>query len=221
MSTLNSLLQFYHSSVGKKFVVGATGLFLCTFLVVHVSGNLLLFRGDGGAAFEAFSEFMAHNVIIRTLEIVLFAGFILHIVTSTILWLRNKRARPKGYAVNKPLENSSFPSRITFVTGSVIFIFLVIHMKSFWVTSRFFAEENPSMYSLVVKLFANGVYDSLYLIALLLLGFHLRHGFQSAFQTFGVRGKKYEGLIEAIGAIFWLIIPIAFASMPVYFFMHS
>ena len=218
MSKLSSL---YHSSVGKKFVVGATGLFLCTFLVVHLAGNFLLFKKDGGEAFEAYANFMAGNFVIRTLEIVLFAAFIIHIVTSVILWIRNKKARPKAYNVNKPLENSSLPSRITFLSGSVVFIFLVMHMGAFWVTSRFMHDQYPSMYNLVAMKFASGWYDAFYLFALFLLAFHLRHGFQSAFQTFGIRGKKYAGLIEAIGVIFWLLIPLGFASMPIYFFLNS
>jgi succinate dehydrogenase / fumarate reductase, cytochrome b subunit len=218
---MSKLSSIFESSVGKKFVVGATGLFLCTFLIVHVSGNLLLFKNDGGASFEAFSAFMAGNVVIRTLEIVLFAAFIFHIAIATILWLRNRKARPARYLVNKPLENSTLQSRITFLTGSIVFIFLVVHMDSFWLTSRFMADQYPSMFEQVQHKFSNPLYDIFYLIALFLLAFHLRHGFQSAFQTFGIRGKKYAGLIEAAGVIFWLVIPLAFATMPIYFFMKS
>jgi len=215
---MSTLLSIYRSSVGKKFVVGATGLFLCTFLCVHVGGNMLLFMHDGGRAFNEFSAFMASNVLIRSLEIVLFGGFLLHIITSTVLWLKNKAARKVSYQVTKPLETSTFSSRITFLTGSIIFIFLVLHMKTFWVTSRFMGEED--MYALVTSAFSNGLYDALYLVALFLLSFHLRHGFESAFQTFGIRGQRYEGLIATVGIIFWLFIPIAFATMPIYFFLH-
>jgi succinate dehydrogenase / fumarate reductase, cytochrome b subunit len=218
---MSQLASFYQSSVGKKFVVGITGLFLCSFLVVHLFINLYLFKHDGGATFNVYAEFMASNPIIRTLEIVLFLGFIFHMVTSSILWYMNRVARPQKYLVTHPLESSTLSSRITFLTGSIIFIFLVIHMQSFWVPSRFFAEENPSMYALVANAFRSPLYDGLYLIALFLLGFHLRHGFQSAFQTFGIRGKRYESLIELIGVIFWLLIPLGFASMPIYFLLNS
>jgi succinate dehydrogenase / fumarate reductase, cytochrome b subunit len=217
---MSQLTSFYQSSVGKKFVVGITGLFLSSFLVVHLYINLFLFKHDGGETFNMYAEFMAKNPIVRTLEIVLFLGFILHMITSTLLWIRNKVARPQKYLVTHPLESSTFSSRVTFLTGSIIFFFLVMHMKTFWVASRFFPEENPSMYNLVAGAFKSPVYDGFYLIALFLLGFHLRHGFQSAFQTFGIRGKRYEGLIELIGAIFWLVIPLGFASMPIYFLMN-
>jgi succinate dehydrogenase / fumarate reductase, cytochrome b subunit len=218
---MSQLASFYQSSVGKKFVVGITGLFLCSFLVVHLYINFFLFKHDGGETFNVYAEFMAKNPVIRTLEIVLFLGFLLHMVTSTILWYLNRSARPQKYLVTHPLESSTLSSRITFLTGSIIFIFLVIHMKTFWVASRFFPEENPSMYTLVANAFKNPLYDSFYLVALFLLGFHLRHGFQSAFQTFGIRGKRYEGLIEFVGVIFWLLVPLGFAAMPIYFLMNS
>lgn len=215
---MSKLISILHSSVGKKFLVGATGLFLCTFLVVHLGGNLLLFKSDGGEAYNAFATFMSHNPIIGLLEYVLFGGLIAHIITATILWIKNKAARKVSYKVTKPLETSSFSSRITFVSGSIVLFFLVVHLKNFWLPSRFFGEEN--MYLLTKEVFANGFYDGLYIAALFLLGFHLKHGFQSAFQTFGIRGKRYEGLINAIAVIFWLAIPAAFAAMPLYFLLH-
>ncbi|MFI5250826.1 MAG: succinate dehydrogenase cytochrome b subunit [Bacteroidota bacterium] len=217
---MSKLASFYQSSVGKKFVVGFTGLFLCTFLVVHLYINLYLFKHDGGETFNVYAEFMATNPVVRTLEIVLFLGFILHILTSTILWYKNRSARPQKYLVTHPLESSTASSRITFLTGSIIFMFLVVHMDSFWISSRFFAAENPSMFNLVRQKFSSPLYDGFYLAALFLLGFHLRHGFQSAFQTFGIRGKRYEGMIELVGVVFWLLIPIGFAAMPIYFLMN-
>jgi len=106
-----------------------------------------------------------------------------------------------------------------FLTGSIIFIFLVIHMRTFWWTSRYEAGEHFSMYTLVRNVFSDPVYDVLYLVALFLLGFHLHHGFQSALQTFGLREKKYVTLIEWCGVIVWLLIPLGFAVMPVCFYL--
>jgi succinate dehydrogenase / fumarate reductase, cytochrome b subunit len=202
------------SSVGQKLLVGLTGLFLCTFLVVHLSGNLLLFKDDGGAAFNTYSEFMSTNVLVRTLEIVLFAGFLAHILFGVRVWLASRRARPHGYAVNRAGETSSFVSRWSFWTGSVVFIFLVIHMNSFWVPARFGGDA--SMYALVRTAFESPGYDAFYLVALFLLAFHLRHGFQSAFQTFGLR-PGWQRPIDTLAMIFWLLIPIAFAAMPLFF----
>ena len=217
---MNTFVGMYNSSIGKKLVVGATGLFLCVYLVIHLLGNLLLLRHDGGAAFDQYAELLPSLLIVRVVEIGLFAVFLIHIVTGTVLWLLNRRARPERYEVNRPQENSSLFSRMMFLSGSLLFIFIVIHMRTFWVTSRFYHEANPSMYLMVVETFSNPYYSGFYVIAMALLGFHLRHGFQSAFQTFGIKHVRYATLIEVTGAIFWLVIPLAFASIPIYFVMQ-
>lgn len=213
---MNSLLAFYQSSIGKKVFMSVTGLFLCSFLVVHLAGNLLLFKNDGGAAFDQYSEFMSTNLIIRTLEIVLFAAIVLHAIIAVIIWWMNKRARGGKYEMYKLSENTSLASRTTMVTGSIIFIFLVVHLRTFFLPARF-ADVKPSMYQLVVTAFADPVYVAFYLVALVLLAYHLRHGFQSAFQTLGLRHKTYIWLLDAVAVIFWLIIPLGFATMPIYF----
>jgi succinate dehydrogenase / fumarate reductase cytochrome b subunit len=213
---MNKLAGFLLSSIGRKVLMGLTGLFLCSFLVVHLLGNFLLFREDGGAAFEAYSSFMSTNGVIRTIEIGLFLGILLHVVVGTQLWLTNRRVRPAKYSVSPGSSTSTLASRTAFVTGSVVFIFLVIHLRTFFLPARF-GSRNPSMYDLVRQAFASPLYSGFYIVALILLAYHLRHGFQSAFQTFGIRGKKYQPLIEGIGYVFWLLIPIGFATMPIYF----
>jgi len=218
---METLIKIYCSSIGKKYFMGLTGILLCTFLVVHLGGNLLLFRDDGGQAFNAYAEFLPRIVVIKIIEILLFALFIGHILTGLILWIRNKKARPQNYTLFKPSENSTLFSRTMVLTGSVIFIFLVIHLNSFWVPAKFAHEANLSMYAIVKAAFSNPWYVLFYLIALGLLAFHLRHGFQSAFQTFGLKHHKYATFIEAVGVIFWLLIPLTFASMPVYFYLNS
>jgi len=217
---MNTFVGMYNSSIGKKLVVGATGLFLCVYLVIHLLGNLLLLRHDGGSAFDQYAELLPSLLIVRIVELGLFAVFLIHIVTGTVLWILNRRARPERYEVNRPQENSSLFSRMMFLSGSLLFIFIVIHMRTFWVTSRFYHEANPSMYLMVVETFSNPYYSGFYVIAMMLLGFHLRHGFQSAFQTFGIKHVRYATLIELAGAIFWLVIPLAFAFIPIYFVMQ-
>jgi len=219
---MKTLLDLYRSSVGKKIIVGLSGLCLCAYLVVHLFGNLLLFKDDNGVAFNTYAEILPSILIIRIIEIVLFAVFVFHIFLAAFLWYTNKyNTRPQQYEVYNPQENTSLSSRTAFITGSIIFIFLVVHMNSFWFPSRFHVEENPSMYKLVTTTFSNPVYGIFYVVAMFLLGLHLRHGFQSAFQTFGLRTQKYEFLIELVGGIFWLLIPAAFASMPIYFLFKS
>jgi succinate dehydrogenase / fumarate reductase, cytochrome b subunit len=209
----------YDSSIGQKLLVGLTGLFLCLFLVVHFSGNTLLFRNDGGRAFEEYSHFMATNGAVRLLEIGLAAGFLGHILFSLRTWWHNRQSRPEGYRKNRPSENSALSSRVMIVTGSVIFAFLVVHLRSFLVPSRV-TGTNLTMYELVVQAFRNPWYDLFYLVALGLLGYHLRHGFQSAWQTFGLRPGVLR-VVEPLAVVFWLLLPLGYAAMPIYFFFSK
>jgi succinate dehydrogenase / fumarate reductase cytochrome b subunit len=210
-------VPLYNSSVGQKLLVGLTGLFLCSFLVVHLSGNLLLFKNDGGKAFDTYSEFMSTNTGIRIMEIVLFAAFLIHIILAVSNWIGNRLSRPVPYLKNRASENSALESRLSFVTGSVVFIFLVVHLRSFFVPSRFAASgTNVSMYELARAAFSNPIYDGFYVVAMAFLAYHLRHGFQAAFQTFGLRPGR-EKIIDWVAIIFWLLIPIGFALMPLYF----
>ncbi len=214
------LTDLYSSSIGKKITVGLTGILLCAYLVVHLAGNMLLFRGDGGAAFDAYADVLPSLLVIRIIEIGLFAVFLLHIVTGTIVWIQNRRARPVPYAVHKKNDTSDPLSRIMFVTGSVVFIFLVVHLNTFWVPARFGDGSHHSMYGTVVEAFSSPLYSVFYLLAMVLLAFHLRHGFQSALQTFGLKNLKYTRAIEAAGLIFWLLIPVGFATIPIFYLLN-
>jgi succinate dehydrogenase / fumarate reductase cytochrome b subunit len=214
---MNKNIAFYYSSLGKKVLMSITGLFLVIFLVEHLIGNLLLFANDRGATYEAYSAFLVSNPVIRFIEIFLFLAIIVHALLAVYLKLKNRTARPVKYKSFRLKDNTPLASRTTLWTGSVVFIFLVIHLQSFFIPSRFGAEK-ISAYELVVQAFANPWYDVFYLVALLLLGYHLRHGFQSAFQSLGLRNKKYAPLIDAIAFIVWFLIPFGFATIPIYFY---
>lgn len=213
---MTTTAAFLNSSVGRKLIMGLTGFFLCSFLVVHIYLNLFLFKQDTGATYDAYSEFMATYPLIRPLEIVLFAGFLIHAFIGVWLWLLNRRIRPQRYAVNSGSETSDLSSRVMFITGLVVTIFLVVHINTFFVQSRFF-PTGQTMYDLVAQTFKSPLYVGFYVVALGFLGYHLKHGFQSAFQTFGIRSPRYKWLIDAVAVIFWLLIPLGFAAMPLYF----
>ena len=214
---MNRIASFYTSSVGRKLLVGLTGLFLCCFLIVHLYVNLFLFKQDRGQTYDVYSEFLATYPLIRPLEWILFAGFLIHAFIGTWLWITNRSVRLQRYAVNRASENSTLSSRLAFWTGGFVFIFLVIHINTFFITSRF-SVPGKTLYEIVVDAFKSPVYDAFYVVAMVFLGYHLKHGFQSAFQTFGVRTPKYQRLIDIVGIIFWLLIPAGFAAMPVYFY---
>jgi succinate dehydrogenase / fumarate reductase, cytochrome b subunit len=217
---MNNAIAFYYSSIGRKVLMSLTGLFLISFLTEHLIGNLLLFAGDNGAKYEAYGDFLLSNPIIRFIEIFLFLGIIFHAILGVILWIQNRKTRPVKYRYFRLKDNSSFASRTTILTGSVIFMFLVVHLRSFVVPMRFGSVKTGS-YELVRQAFADPWYVLFYLIALLLLGYHLRHGFQAAFQTLGLRDKKYTPLLDGLAFFVWFLIPLGFASIPVYFYFFQ
>jgi succinate dehydrogenase / fumarate reductase, cytochrome b subunit len=217
---MRAFIDFYNSSVGKKLIVGLTGFLLIAYLVIHLFGNLLILRNDGGEVFDTYAEILPQVVVIRIIEIGLFLLFILHIMTATYTWFLNKRARGEAYKLQKKEETSKITSRTMFVTGSIVFIFLVVHMRQFWFNSRYEAVEGYSMFEVVRATFTDPVYGISYVVAMFLLGFHLKHGFQSACQTFGIRTKSYVSFIDLVGVIVWLLIPLGFAVIPLYFLLY-
>lgn len=213
---MKAFFTFINSSVGKKILMSLTGIFLCTFLVEHLIGNLLLLAPDGGQSFDAYAHFMGGNPIIRTLEVGLIILILTHIVNGIRIWLENRRARNKKYAVYKLGDNTTLAARMMSLSAAIVLVFLVIHLSKFWVPARFYNEQSVS--SLVYATFRQPFFVVFYLVALVILSYHLRHGFQSAFQTLGLKTKKYSGLIEFIAVLFWLVIPLGFAIIPVYIY---
>lgn len=214
--------SFFTSSVGRKLIVGLTGFFLCLFLVFHLTANLFLFKADQGRLFNSYAEFLATYPLLRPVEIVIFALFLIHGFYALWLWLINRQARPERYAVKHGEEVSTLSARIMIISALAVLAFLVIHINTFFIQSRFFTGDNgPTMYERVESAFAEPVTSLLYVVALVFLALHLRHGFQSAFQTYGIRNLKYVKLIEGVAVIFWLLIPLGFALMPLYFLFRA
>jgi succinate dehydrogenase / fumarate reductase, cytochrome b subunit len=209
--------KMFYTTVGRKLVMALTGLFLFLFLLEHLYGNLLLYKMDGGEAFIGYGEFLVHNLIIRTIEYVLFAGFIIHIIDALFLTLSNRKARPINYAMSHQGQNSSWFSRNMGLTGSIILVFLVIHLRTFFFPHRFGAPET-TMAQDVATAFQSNWYAAFYLVSMVLLGAHLNHGFQSSLQTLGVNNMKYRSSIKALGTVLSLIIMVGFASFPIMFY---
>lgn len=213
---------FLNSSIGKKFLMALTGSFLIVFLIIHLIGNITLFFGP--EAFNGYVKKLASiKPLIRVIEVVLFSAFLLHIFNGVRLWIENKKARPVEYKINGSDKNSSFFSRTMFVSGSIVFLFLVLHLGTFFWRFNIHDPMNLASqykyYEIVTHFFSYWWYVLIYVIAMILLGFHLNHGFQSAFQTFGLNNKKYTPLIKKLGTIYAIIIAVGFASMPIYFFL--
>jgi succinate dehydrogenase / fumarate reductase cytochrome b subunit len=215
-------LTFIDSSVGKKLVMALTGLFLYLFLVEHLIANLLLLNNDNGEAYTIYAEVLgsAYNIPLRIIEFGLFFFLIYHSLNGVRLWLSNRKAKGIPYYENRASENSSFFSRFMIQSGTVIFIFLVIHLRSFFVHYRLETPDD-TMYQGVVKAFENPLYSWFYIVAMIFLAFHLVHAFQSAFQTLGLRHNKYTPFIKNFGVIFSILLCAGFALIPVYFLYIS
>jgi succinate dehydrogenase / fumarate reductase cytochrome b subunit len=221
--------QFFNTSIGKKILVGATGFFLCSFVLVHLAGNVQLLYNDGGKAFNSYAAFMGHNSLIQFIAWGLKIVILLHAIIALQLTFSNRRARPVKYAINPGNQTSSWYSRQMAIMGSILFIFIVIHLANFWYRFHYGSlptvnydatgEAIKDLYSVVQVAFKEPLLVILYVIGMIGLSFHLIHGFKSAFQTFGLNHVKYNGLINFIGVwLFGIAIPVGFALIPVYIY---
>ncbi|MHB1921808.1 MAG: succinate dehydrogenase cytochrome b subunit [Chitinophagaceae bacterium] len=210
--------QFFTSAVGKKVIMAFTGFFLISFLVVHCTINSCIFLNDHGQTFNQVAHFMGTNWIVHFMELGLFLGIILHIVQGLLLWNSNQKKRPIPYSLNRPQENSKWYSRSMGLLGTLLLIFLIIHLSNFWAPNRYnyiFHGHEDNLFQKMKLVFSHGWLVILYLLGLISLSFHLLHGFQSAFRTFGLNSKRYVPIIRGIGTVFSILVPVLFALMPV------
>ena len=217
------IIDLFGSTLGKKLLMALTGLFLISFLVVHLIGNLQLLKHDNGEAFNHYAEFMGNNTIIQIIAKGNFFFIFLHAVVSIILTVHNRKSRgPQGYAKTTG-QSSIWASRNMGILGTLILIFLVVHLKDFWGVSKFGtlgretyeSGEFGNLYALVGEWFQKGWYVGLYVFCMVALAFHLWHGFASAFQTLGFKHPKYNPVISFVGKAFAVIVPALFAWIPI------
>jgi succinate dehydrogenase / fumarate reductase cytochrome b subunit len=223
LSGFMSWKNSFSTSVGKKLQMALTGLFLILFLVVHCYVNAMIFWNDGGEKFTEAAHFMGTNVVIRITEIGLFAFLILHIVQGLKLWAKNRSGRSVRYAVSAGNATSKWYSRSMGILGTLILLFLVIHISAFWAPNRAsqtMGNGELDLYGMMRDTFQNPIIVVIYLFGCISLAWHLVHGFYSAFQTLGLATNRYKGMIKAVGVGFSIIVPIIFALMPIAFFFH-
>jgi succinate dehydrogenase / fumarate reductase cytochrome b subunit len=199
-----------------------TGLFLITFLIVHAGINSCIFLNDGGETFNNVAHFMSHNWILRFLEVGLFATLILHMIQGLLLWKQNKAARPIAYHSAKSNENSKWYSRSMGILGTLLLLFLIMHMAHFFVGTKialYGGDEPHNLFEEMKTVFSEWYIVALYLGGLVALFWHLLHGFQSAFQTLGLNHKRYTPVIKSAGMGYSIIICLLFALMPLAIFL--
>lgn len=206
-----------NSTIGRKYAMALSAMFLLIFLVMHLSVNMLsVFSKD---AFNAASYFMGYNPFVQFLmqPILIFAVFF-HFIMGFILEAKNSKARPVKYAVNDGKANSTWVSRNMIISGAVILAFLALHMYDFWIheMTHKYVEGNVDMigtdrfWEELHQKFSNPIRVILYVISFVLLGMHLAHGFQSSFQSIGARHPKYTPIIKAFGNWYSILIPAGF-----------
>jgi len=220
----------FTSSIGKKLVMGLTGLFLITFLIVHVGINACIFADlfnpdENGEMFNKAAHFMGSTVLIRIMEIGLMAGILLHIIQGYMLTALNRSSRKIGY--EKPMNTGSkWYSRSMGLLGTLLLLFLVLHFSHFWVPARFTEAgldvpvvyngvQMHDMFGLMKTTFSELWVVIVYVLACISLFWHLMHGFQSAFRTVGVSNNRYLLLLNTIGIGFSVIVSLLFALMPI------
>lgn len=222
---MNSLVSVIWSSTGRKLLNGVTGLFLCIFIVIHLIGNLVLYAGP--KPFNLYAHFLEGMTgIVIALEIGIAIGFLVHMITAVIVWISKLRARPVSYKKVKGAGSNShrtFSSLTMIYTGVLLGIFTVIHLIDFKFgteyTTVYNGQEVRDLYRLVIEVFSQGWYTIFYIAIMILLGFHLRHGFWSAFQSLGVSHPKYSPFIYAVGYLFAIIMAVGFFIIPIWAYL--
>jgi succinate dehydrogenase / fumarate reductase cytochrome b subunit len=208
-----------------------TGIFLVTFLIVHVGLNSCIFADwvdttDNGEMFNKAAHFMGSTIITRILEAVLFIGFIIHIIQGYVIEAKNRARRGQGYNVELGSRGSTWMSRSMALLGTLVFMFLILHISKFWWASRVSQDlaqvsydggrtEMHNLFLRMYDVFQNPVIVIIYIISVIVLGFHLWHGFHSAFRSMGVHNKKYLSLLKGMGYGFTVIVCLMFILMPV------
>jgi succinate dehydrogenase / fumarate reductase cytochrome b subunit len=224
--------RFLTSSIGKKVVMALTGLFLISFLAVHLIGNLQLLSGEGGQAFNEYAYFMTHNPLIKFTSIGLYAFIVIHAVQGIALWLKNRSARgSQGYAVkvNRTVGASKASVRMG-ALGTIILVFIIIHMIQFWAQMKivdtvpdiaYAGAEHAvkDLYTLVASTYTNIWFVIFYVFSMIVIAFHLWHGFESAFQTLGLNHPKWTPFVKFIGRAYSVLVPLGFAIIPIWMYL--
>lgn len=208
------LAKLFSGSIGKKFGMALTGLVLYGFLVGHLAGNLLLLKKDGGRQFNAYSEYLLRHPLLVPVELGLVAIFVLHVYLAIRVSLDNRRARPVGYQVSRASGGRNWASSTMFYSGSLIFLFLVIHLKTF----KYGDRAGGTLYDLVIRTFQTPLYTGWYVLAMALMGFHLWHSLQSAFQTLGIELSKR---LRAASIAVCLVIAGGFGAIPLWVYLAA
>lgn len=221
--------KFLTASIGRKFLMSITGLFLMLFIVVHLAVNLLLVFDDSGDLFNQGAHFMATNPAVRIMEPLLGLGFLIHIIWSFIISWENWKARPVKYNKQDLSGASSWSSRNMLIIGLLVLFFLVIHIYDFYWKMKVSGSpllehvnvqgtDMENAYALVSSRFiGDWIFSLLYIAGGVLLGLHVIHGFWSSFQTIGFNNKVWMSRLQTVAKVYAILVALGFAIIPIYF----
>jgi succinate dehydrogenase / fumarate reductase cytochrome b subunit len=208
---MNWVTQTFSSSVGKKQLMAITGLMFLLFLATHLLGNLSVYGGP--ASFVSYAEHLhALGKLLVAAEIGMVVALLVHVITAVFLFFENRRARPVKYAVDKGGGGRTFSSQTMPYTGLLILGFIGVHLATF--SHHIVDQTTRNIFQIAVTVFSHKVYLAIYVIAMLVVAFHVRHGLWSAFQTVGANHPKYMPFIQKLSIVFAVIVAIGFGSLP-------
>jgi succinate dehydrogenase / fumarate reductase cytochrome b subunit len=217
-----SLRRVFSSSVGTKLLIGATGLLLFAYLILHLAGNLMVFAGQ--ETFNHYAHMLVSNPLVVPAEIALLLLFLVHIFKAVRMWAANRAARPvpyeeKGWAGYT--SRKSVASTTMIWTGLAILAFVVVHVAHIKYGAWYQIGDPPmrDLYRTEVEVFASPAWTGIYVVCMALIGFHLRHGISSAFQSLGVSHPIYTKRLVAAGTVMAILIAGGFAIIPIWVYL--
>jgi len=215
---------YFSSSIGRKQVVALSGFLLILFLIMHLSGNLLLYKGP--EAFNAYAQFLESLGVIKVMARAgLIALFLTHIVFTVLLVIDNRRARGgQGYAVDRAVGKRSVATRLMPYTGTLVLVYLIFHLFDYTLADHHTIKSvingvDMGLYGLVANSFKSPVRVAFYVIGMVGVGFHLIHAVQSVVQTFGFNHPVYTPMVKRFSTVIGVAVALGFASIPFYLFI--
>ena len=217
---IECLRAFFLSSIGKKQVLAITGFFLCLFVLGHLGGNFLIFKGP--EAFNGYAEKLASlGIILWLVRIGIITIFLVHLVFMSILVVENWMARDVSYKYKRSSPERSIATKTMPYTGVVIFVYIIFHLLDFTFAAHegvgaMIANKDLGLYGVVVNTFLNPYHSLAYIVVMILIGWHISHGIQSVFQTIGIYHSAYTPGIKVVSDTVGLVVAVAFSSIPIF-----
>jgi succinate dehydrogenase / fumarate reductase cytochrome b subunit len=214
--------QAFSSSVGTKLLIALTGLALVGFLIVHLAGNLLLFLGP--AKFNDYAHALISNPLVVPAELGLVAIFLLHVVKAIANFFSNRKARPERYETRAWAggpSRKSWASTTMILSGLLTLVFVPLHLITFKYGPQYSGAEVGvrDLFRLVVEVFQSPVYVIFYVLSMVVLGMHLRHGVSSSLQSLGLIPARWTRVFLAAGWMLALAVAAGFVVIPIYIYL--